>query len=446
MNEKDWRKERNDRSLRYAGRVLNSDDWIILRTDPNYALRYDGQVAILTAANLLGRMTPSVALNIPSVPLIAPLSFTGANLAEAVLSQLYKADPRGNFCLRSMKKNDYILHFGRIGAPNLVHGSGWNFYCGPSPSPLMNNHSTNPIGPAMAAILAVSEAFRTDLSKPPGKIFFNALNWESNVLKPDICPLQPQSKLGTLWTVGTGSVGTAILYFLSLTMQDFSSVLFDMDAVKIHNLDRSPIFIADDVGTNKVSATQKYLKRAGVHAIQTEPYALDEAEPWQNRKQGAPDLMISTANERNVRSIIEVGFPPIQIYGTTGKNWQATLLRHIPIDDPCSICVFPETKYKQTECATVVKEEEDGEDQVDAALPFLSFAAGAMAAAEILKLNLPNYPFTPNKVVLSMYDKPRIVKVSSPIRKNCLCQKRSMAVHRKMIENTLFSHLKHKSA
>ena len=446
MNEKDWRKKRDDRSLRYAGRVLNSDDWIILRTDPNYAVRYDGQVAILTAANLLGRMTPSVALDLPLVPLIAPLRFTGTNLAEAVLSQLYKADPSGNFCLRSTKKDDYILHFGRTGAPTLVHGSGWNFYCGPSPSPLVNDHTTNPIGPVMAAILAISEAFRTDLSKSPEKIFFNALNWEPKVLEPDICPLQPQSKLGTLWTVGTGSVGTAILYFLSLATQDFSSVLFDMDTVKIHNLDRSPIFIADDVGTNKVSATQKYLKHAGINGIQTEPHALDEAELWQNRKQGVPDLMISTANERNVRSIIEGGFPPVQIYGTTGKNWQATLLRHIPIHDPCSTCVFPETKYKQTQCATAPKEEKNGEDQVDAALPFLSFAAGAMAAAEILKLNLSGYPFTPNKVVLSMCNKPRIVKVSSPICENCLCQKRSTVVHRKMIENTLFAHLKHKSA
>ena len=114
MNEQGWRKERDDRSLRYAGRVLSRDGWIILRTDPNYAARYDGQVAILTAANLIGRMTPSVALDLPSVPLIAPLTCTGTDLAEAVLSLLYKADPDGNFCRRSTKKDDYIIHFGRM--------------------------------------------------------------------------------------------------------------------------------------------------------------------------------------------------------------------------------------------------------------------------------------------------------------------------------------------
>lgn len=444
MNEQNWRKERDDRSIRYAGRVLNSDNWIILRVNPDYAARYDGQVAILTAANLLGRMTPSVALDLPSVPLTIPSTFTGASLAEAVLNQLYEADPYGNFCCRPTRKDDCILHFGRTGAPNIVHGSGWNLYCGPSPSPLMDDQTINPIGPAIASILAISEIFRTNFRMSHEKILFNALDWESYALESDICTLPLQPELGTLWTVGTGSVGTAILYFLSLATQNFSCALFDMKTVKIHNLDRSPIFTAKDIETKKVLATHKYLRCCGIKNIYTESCALDKSELWQNRKQGIPDLIISAANQRNVRSMIESGFPPMQIYGTTGKNWQATVLRHIPMCDPCSTCVFPETEYKQTECATITvsSDKKSGEEQVDAALPFLSFAAGAMAAAEILKLSLSGYPFTPNKVELSMWNFPRIAKASSPIRKNCTCQERSLDIHRKMIENTLFADIK----
>ena len=92
MNEQNWRKERDDRSLRYAGRVLNPEHWITLRADSGYAERYDGQVAILTAANLFGRMSPAVALDIPSLPVVAPLSWVGSTLPETVLDLLRRVD------------------------------------------------------------------------------------------------------------------------------------------------------------------------------------------------------------------------------------------------------------------------------------------------------------------------------------------------------------------
>ena len=312
MNEQNWRKERDSRSLRYAGRVLNPEDWITLRADQCYAKRYDGQVAILTAANLLGRMSPAVALDIPSVPLVAPLSWVGSTLPEVLLDLLRRADPYGKFCRRSPRENDYVIHLGRTSPTDLVvHGSGWNFYCGPSPSPLADDQTVNPIGPALAAILAASEAFRTNLAAPPEKTLLNALNWQFAALELDFAPLSlPQPTLGTLWTVGAGSVGTAILYFLSLATQNFSSVLFDMDTVKIHNLDRSPLFTADDVQKKKVVVTERYLNQAGIKTIQAEPHALDESELWRSRDQGTPDVLIAAANERNVREFIENDFPP----------------------------------------------------------------------------------------------------------------------------------------
>jgi hypothetical protein len=75
--------------------------------------------------------------------------------------------------------------------------------------------------------------------------------------------------------------------------------------------------------------------------------------------------------------------------------------RHIPLTDRCSSCLFPETDYAPTQCATAEVAVGPDSGRIDAALPFLSFAAGAMAAAEILKLGLPGYPFAPNRVVLT---------------------------------------------
>ena len=443
MNVSEWRQRRDNRSMRYAGRILDGDRWIHLSIDPSYASRYDGQVAVLTAVNLLGRMTPSVALNVPSAPLVDRLSWVGADLRNAVLDRLYKTDPYGRFCHRPPADDDYVIYLG-AGAHNVVHGSGWNSYVGPGPSPLVDDDTTNPIGPALAVIIAVTVAFRSALAEYPEVVFFNALDWGCSTVRPDAAPLRTETSLGTLWTVGTGSVGTAILYFLSLATRRFSGTLFDMDNVKIENLDRSPIFDSDDVGGKKVDVAMKYLKNSGVGDLQAVPFSLDEVKCWSNRQEGAPDVVISTANERNVRSVIENAYPPIQIYATTGGNWQASVIRHVPLREPCSLCLFPESSYVKTACAQgtvgTAAQGNGDENTVDAALPFLSFAAGVMAAAELLKLSLVDYPFGPNRVTLNAWS-PRIVQSALAFRDGCPCRTRSRSVHRRMIEGSRYGFL-----
>ena len=439
----EWRQRRDDRSMRYTGRILDRNRWIHLSIDPSYASRYDGQVAVLTAANLLGRMTPSVALNVPTAPLVDRLSWVGADLRNAVLDQLYEADPHGRFCHRPSVDDDYVIYLGARGH-NVVHGSGWNSYAGTGPSPLVDDDTTNPVGPALAVVLAVSVAFRTALAEYPETMCFNALDWSCGTVGRDAVPLRTEASLGTLWTIGTGSVGTAILYFLGLATRRFSGALFDMDNVKIENLDRSPIFNSDDVGSKKVDVAMKHLEDCGVGDVQAVPFALDEAECWSNRQEGVPDVVISTANERNVRSVIENGYPPVQIYATTGGNWQASVIRHVPLRDPCSLCLFPESSYEKTACAQgpagTAQRGNGGENTVDAALPFLSFAAGVMAAAELLKLSLVGYPFGPNRITLNAWS-PRIVQSSLAFRDGCPCLSRSRDVHRRMIEGSGYGFL-----
>lgn len=432
MNEAAWRAERDSRSLRYAGRVLDPDRWVLLRADPAYAARYDGQVAILVTANLFGRMTPALAVDLPAVPIMAPLPWAGADLRTFVLEQLFAADPFGKFACRAACEGDYILHLGRTGAPAIIHGSGWNLYAGPAPSPLADDDSANPIGPAMAAILAGAEAFRKALSSAP-EFQLNALTWQAGIAAPEDVPLSIMPAPGALWFVGVGSVGTATAYFLSLATRAFSARLIDMDEVKVHNLDRSPVFVAQHVGWKKVAAASEYLTGIGVADVETEPVALDQSVTWRDRAPGAPDVMISAANERNVRAVIENNFPPLQIYGTTGRHWQAAVIRHMPPEDPCSCCLFPEDTYAPTTCAAGPRRNTGDNVQMDAALPFLSFAAGAMAAAEILKRVIPGYPFTPNRVILYTKDGIRPIAAALSKRTDCICSRRSISVHRQML-------------
>jgi len=441
MTEQAWRTARDSRSLRYAGRVLDPERWILLRTDAAHAARYDGQVAVLTAANLLARMTPAVALDIPRVPIVAPLPWAGHDLRDYVLGMMLKADPYGKFVCRPTYEDDYPIQLAPDGAPVVAHGSGWNIYLGPAPSPLAVAIAPNPIGPAMAAILAVAAAFKNNVRGVPDTVVLNALDWQHSVIQADLGELPAEPDLGEIWQAGTGSVGTAILYFLTRATRGFSATLFDMDVVKIHNLDRSPIFIAGHIGMPKVDATESWLRDAGLAAIRADPHALDESALWRNREAGTPDILITAANERNVRAVVETSFPPIQIYGTTGKHWQAAVIRHVPFRDPCSFCLFPDQGHVPTECATGEVAARAYEEPVDAALPFLSFAAGAMAAGEILKLGLPGYPFAPNRVLLNTQPAVRAVRASLAPRQECICRHRSADVHHQMIAGSRFADL-----
>jgi hypothetical protein len=441
-----WYRERNDRSLRYAGRVFPNDRPIVLSMGTDAATRYDGQVAAIVAANLLARMTPSLVFDVPDVEILPPLPWAGAKLRVQMTASAFAADPSGFFRSRKPKDGDYILSLGRQYSAATVHGSGWNAFVGAGASPLPDSNQTNPVGPALASILAVARLFALEMVPMDGPYLFNAFNWRSHAISDsEVSQVDLTSNFGSIWSVGTGSVGTAVLYFLTLVTNRFSSALFDMDSVKIHNLDRSPIFVASDSEEvnrrSKVDATEAYLRSVGVQNVAKEQKPLDESALWFDRKTGTPDLLISAANERNVRYIIEQSSPPLQIYGTTGANWEASVIRHIPLVDPCSCCLFPpDTLQAATTCATETVVHTDTGEGVDASLPFLSFAAGLMATAEVLKAGLPNYPFSPNRTTLYTHaaTSPRFISPNLTRRPGCLCGRRHTSVHRQMIRGSRY--------
>ena len=400
MNDTSFLTRRNSRTNIYGrgARPLDPDRWVNLTIDPAYAETFAGQVALLTASNLIGRMTPSLAIHAPANLFVCdPLPWAGRTFNDVLFEQLFAATPAekgGRFEARAPAAGDFVISFGRAAAPGatIVHGSGWDSYFGPAASPVRAIDASNPSGPAFAAILCGAHLMAAGLHPPDKACLCNTLDWTSRAA-PDHAPQpDPRADLGDLWVIGTGSVGTAVLYFLTLFTRRFGAALIDKDHVEVENLDRSPLFVATDDGRAKVDATGDYLRAVGLASVRTELASLRESKLWQERQEGEPDLVVAAANEDHARFQIEADMPPVQIYGTTGKNWQASMIRHVPMRDPCSLCLFPDTGPElPTACATgKVIRQTDGE-QIDAALPFLSFAAGLMAAAEILKLGLPGF-------------------------------------------------------
>jgi len=442
---------RDDRLLRYGARPLDQSRWILIRTTPGYAETYAGQVAILVAANLIGRMSRSVALEVPRTTIVSPLPGAGGDLVSQVLHRMVLSDPNGRYERRCPEKErPYVVHLGANGHDEVVHGSGWNAYIGPPASPLASCEEDpyNPIGPAFGAIAAATRLFVYRFNPPAVSRIFDCYAWNDHEVQnirgaPERPTVARHPWLGDLWCVGCGSVGSAILYFLALSGAKFSASLFDMDHIKCLNITRSPIFDESDVKQPKVRIVANFLKHCGVGEITEYPMALDEANVWQARPAGTPDLLIPAANERNVRSLIESYLPPLQIYGTTGANWQASVISHVPMMTGCSRCLFPGNDLPRTVCAEDpdARNSSPPDDEVDASLPFLSFAAGLMAAADILKVATHHYPYIGRRGMLSTWGGLRLQSVPPRTRSGCPCHGRDQSVYRSVLGSSQYANI-----
>ena len=447
MNEQKFAQRWTERESRYPGwHPLPTDRPVHIHVDPEYAGTYAGQIAAITAASLFGRMSRSVAVAVPPLQVLAPLPWTSSKLDEIVMRTLEDTHQYGIYERRSAQQEDLRLVVGPVGDGLIVHGDGWGAYCGTEPSPIMQSDESNPFGAAFAVIAAAS---RLQLNPDAGAfepVSVDTYLWRTGPPSTDVPKVVPDFDLGELWCIGVGSVGSCALFFLSLVTRAFHAVLVDGDTVEIENVTRSALFSSRDASESrcKVEVAADWLHRAGVGRIEPHVAWLDEMPGrWSERAPGTPDILISAANERNVRSVIEQAFPPLQVYATTGRNWQATLLRHIPLIDACSLCVRrSQTPRPPALCASGSPEPAgSGAEEDDVALPFLSYAAGLMTAAEVAKLALTGEVVTPNRVFFEPRTRDLVRVVGLCQRRGCVCQLRDATIHEEAIRGSRFTSL-----
>ena len=85
MTGMDFTDRLNSRSRLYGdGRVLSTDHCIALWVDPAFAARFETQISLIVAANLLSRMTTNLAFDIPDVPLHKALPWQNKTLAHFI--------------------------------------------------------------------------------------------------------------------------------------------------------------------------------------------------------------------------------------------------------------------------------------------------------------------------------------------------------------------------
>jgi len=350
----------------------------------------------------------------------------------------------GRYEQRPARSDDRRLVVGTADDGLVIRGSGWAAFRGTAPSPLAPSNYPNPYGAAFAVIDAAAQIQQHPNNAYVEPMTLDTYRWRVGNPNPESPRMESPFDLGEMWSIGVGSVGSCALYFLGLVTRSFSAVLVDADSIEIENITRSPLFSwPAALGEEpKVEVVSRWLHEIGVNAIDLHTAWLDEIpDIWARRGQGTPDMMISAANERGVRSVIEGSCPPVQVYATTGRNWQATLFRHIPLKDACSRCV-PGARAPQipTLCATGSSTPESSSDaEDDVALPFLSYAAGLMTAAEITKLALVGRGDLPNR---AFYEPRGRALFGLSLSKNPNCPYHSQgAYHQAAIRGSRFASL-----
>ena len=396
------------------------------------ATSFADQFAFLAAVNLTARWCRRIVLSAPAVALDPRLGtafgLVGMSAVQAAAALAHAADPFARVGPAFVPEPEPAIHLviGTDAPPGVyqVLGRGWIAMAGDAVRG--DGDTENPLGAVLAACVGVAYLFRTAVGVPrPARVRLSLWNLRGGEAA-DHGPRLALASLGQVLVVGCGAVGSAILYLLPLAGLGGEFDLVDRDRVQISNLGTAPIFFAHRVGDEKVEIAVEYLKRNGLAAV-AHPLWFDEAVAAGRIFVERPDLVIPAANERDVRREIQHQVPPLQVYGTTGGNWDAFLGRHIPLKEDCLTCRFPRVhpmSEPSLACGSgTLPAVPETETPVTATLPFLPTAAGVMAVAELVKTTMSRYPRNANFACLdflgSLSD---FLVVSHAPRPGCICE------------------------
>ena len=262
-------------------------------------------------------------------------------------------------------------------------GARWTAHTnGTRPQPITADPSSA-LGAGLAVTLAAGYIFRAAIGLPAVADRGISL-W---ALAPAAEPTGPVSfgpvAVGSAWLVGAGAVGSCLAWWLQFTGVDGAWTVIDGDIADDTNLNRSLGLFAAHTGTGgqepvpKSDAAAALIPGAVSYPRWWEDWAATGPEP--------PDVLIPVANEHGIRPAIAAYGHPAAIQATTSRDWTAELHRHLPGQDGCIACRLPEHSPAFA-CATGASRPAGHDPGRDAALPFLSAAAGILLLSGLLQL------------------------------------------------------------
>jgi hypothetical protein len=395
------------------------------------------RIAIL-ASNLTARWARNVHVFVPDVALAEPLNILGdGTLSERIAREMRDADPFGNFQLSiagSRPARDCLRLWVGPRQPKeaseadyIVDASGWSAI-GQRVSQSTNWVRTLATAPAaaLAAAIGVCDLFKRAVGHPPQQ-WLQGINWctwdstfSHDVTILNQAPSVPEHlDIGDILIAGVGAVGSALLYILGLMSVRGRVTVLDLDSVETSNLNRSPLFCADDalLRLKKTEVARRLLSLMG---LDSEVLNGSWAEYSESLSKLRFDAWVSLTNERSAWAEVPFQLPPVVLHGTTTSGWGATFGRHIPRIEDCTACRLPRPRAKFRGPCAEAEISAVTELPVRASLPFLSSISAALIAAELLKLDAPGVAALPNCVSADfLFGLRSIVAVSYPANAKC---------------------------
>jgi hypothetical protein len=360
------------------------------------------QRILLLAANLTARWARNVTIVAPDVALALPLRIHGeSTLRTRVAREMRGADPFGDHRIgeaRSFASDTLRLRVGAGIDPMLkpadyiVDANAWSALGQRAASGLTcERQESTSAAAALAAAIGAADLFKRAIGHNEGRWLatINWCTWE-HTLRSDwsICEhtVPDVTDVGNMLLAGVGAIGSALIYILSLAPNRGHVTLLDRDCVDTTNLNRSPLFTARDAATGrrKTSAGQAFLAATDLAVTIVDGTWRDHG-PGLSRE--AFDVWISLTNEDGAWAEVPFQLPPVVLHGTTTSGWGACAGRHVPRVDDCTACRLPRPKAEfRGPCAEGEVSQTPQQQPVRASLPFLSTAAAALIASELLKL------------------------------------------------------------
>ncbi|HEX2879781.1 MAG TPA: hypothetical protein VHO25_09590 [Polyangiaceae bacterium] len=347
------------------------------------AWQREAQVAVLALCNLAARTHRDIHLAIPQAPLLARSLLVAADLREAAVLTIMAIDP---YC--RVKLVDDVRHVSNsVAVGENVSPARWYLgaagYHGILSESEQSIEPNSLVGASMAACLGAAALFTTAHGHPVRARRVSA--WDCTEGFDDTHAQVPSIiDVGSVLVIGGGAVASALQYWLQEFQVTGTWSIVDGDLVELHNTARGMCMFARHAGWAGVEKSRKVdvFAAAGTAA----PF-FGWYDQWVAANDRArPDLILPLANERGVREAIAHRHEPVVLHATTSRSWQAQFHRHISGVDDCIACrvrgVATPTRFGCSSAPVGTSSEVSN----DAALPFLSGAAGLFLLCALLRL------------------------------------------------------------
>ena len=369
--------ERDRRTLQYGADLAVLERPVAVHLGEDAVTTRAGQVMILALINMLARMYRRLVLIIPDGPLVARSLVNTSDLATACVSTAKAIDPFIDLDLNPRRRSsmpgvgiglavttglDYYLGADRFGATLAT-----------DPVKIANSHSTV-FGGGLAACLGAAALFRVGhghRATPRSLSLWDFSEGDQSSLGPK--EVEPVN-VGDVLVVGAGAVSSALCYWLAEVGVTGRWVVADGDLTELHNLNRTIGLVAADAGWPDTTPANKAVVAARM--FDAEPFPGWYHEWLETHSNGRPDLVLPLANDYGVRHAIGQRGANLVLHATTSNNWTAELHRHIGGRDDCIDCRIPQEVQARFACS-MGPAQPGTKASSDAALPFLSGAAGA---------------------------------------------------------------------